>query len=314
MTSLVLLLLSVAPDAAVADAGVPVAVLPELRRLAKQLEPTITSPWVKQWLRNTDGLKSVTPKTWYCSKEHRQCFFAPPAFPGAEPRVADDEFVYSRISDPLGYARAFEIAAAAGFQPSGKRVLDFGYGNLGQLLMLAALGADVHGLEVDPLLVAGTRALVGKRGKGSVTLHDGYFASDERVVKEVGGGYDLWISKNTLKRGYVHPAEPPGAKAQLDLGLDDAKLLALIHSQLNKGGLFFIYNIGGAPQQPYKPMTDIRCPYSKEALIAAGFEVLAFEQDDTEPCKAMARSLEWAKDWPAVDSELHASYTLLRRR
>ncbi len=312
MTSLVLLFLSVAPDAGVADAGVPV--LPELRRLAKQLEPTITSPWVKQWLRSTEGLTSVPPKTWYCSKEPRQCFVASPAFPGAEPRVADDEFVYTRISDPLGYARAFEIAAAAGFQPSGKRVLDFGYGNLGQLLMLASLGADVHGVEVDPLLVAGTRALVGKRGKGSVKLHDGFFASDERVVKEIGGGYDLWISKNTLKRGYVHPAEPPGAKAQVDLGLDDAKLLALIHSQLNKGGLFFIYNIGGAPQQPYKPMTDIRSPYSKETLLAAGFEVLAFEQDDTKPCKVMAKALEWAKDWPAVDSELHASYTLLRRR
>jgi hypothetical protein len=41
--------------------------------------------------------------------------------------------------------------------------------------------------------------------------------------------------------------------------------------------------------------------------------VLAFEQDDTEKCKAMAKSLEWAKDWPAIETELHASYTLVRR-
>lgn len=319
MLGLAVAILVAAPDAGANDAGspdggTPVAVLPELRRLAKQLEPRITSPWVKQWLANVSTLESVTPKTWYCVKESRQCFHAIPIVPNAQPRVVDDELLYTRITDPLGYARAFEIAAAAGFSPNKKKVLDFGYGNLGQLLMLARLGAEVHGVEVDPLLVTASTGLVGKKGKGNVVLHDGYFASDEALVKAMGTGYALWLSKNTLKRGYVHPAEPPGAKAQIGLGLDDAKILSIIHGQLEKGGLFLIYNIGGAQTQPYKPMTDVRCPFSKDDLAGAGFEVVAYDEDDTEKAKVMAAALEWQKDWPALEAEINVKYTLAKKR
>ncbi len=320
MFTLALTLVLSASDGGVAevdagvDAGAPVPVLPELRRLAKQLEPKLTTPWVKQWLGNVSQLKSVTPKTWYCVKELRKCFHAIPEVPNAQPRVADDDFLYARITDPLAYARPFEIANAAGFQPNKKKVLDFGYGNLGQLLMLARLGAEVHGVEVDPLLVTASTGLVGKVGKGSVVLHDGFFAGDEALVKAMGSGYALWISKNTLKRGYVHPAEPPGAKGQIDLGLDDAKVLSIIHGQLAPKGLFLVYNVGGAATVPYKPMTDVRCPFSKEALTEAGFEVIAYDEDDTEPAKAMAELLEWERDWPNMKSEINVKYTLARKR
>ena len=68
---------------------------------------------------------------------------------------------------------------------------------------------------------------LGKVGaKGSLTLHHGFFPGDQRLVAEVDGGYALWLSKNTMKRGYVHPTAPPGAKPQIDLG-DDAKLLVV---------------------------------------------------------------------------------------
>jgi len=36
----------------------------------------------------------------------------------------------------------------------GKRILDFGYGTVGHLRLLASLGADMVGVEVDPLLRA----------------------------------------------------------------------------------------------------------------------------------------------------------------
>jgi hypothetical protein len=306
MTALLLMLaLAGAPDAGVE----PPETLEELRRLAKQLEPEVRSPWVKRWLANVNSLKPVSRATWFCSKDTDVCAEKNPG-DFIERRI-DDDFAYARITDPLGYARAFEVLAEAGFQPSGRKLLDFGYGNFGQLLMLSELGVDVHGVEVDPLLPIAVKRLTPRKGK--LTLHHGYFASDRKLVKDIGSGYDVWLSKNTLKRGYVHPAEPMDPKAQIDLGLDDAKVLRLIHAQLNKGGFFLIYNIGGSPS-PSKPMTDIRCPFAKEALIATGFEVFAYERDDTEKCKAMATSLEWDKEWPALNSELRASYTLARRR
>lgn len=316
MLALALAMVIAAPDAGGADAGAaaPVPVLPELRRLASQLAPKVETPWVKQWLASVNELKPVPPKTWFCVKETRRCFPAIPEVPDAKPRVADDEFFYARITEPLAYARAFELANAAGFQPKGKKVLDFGYGNLGQLLMLARLGAEVHGVEVDPLLVAASTGLVGRVGKGSVVLHDGFFASDDQLVKTIGGGYALWVSKNTLKRGYVHPAEPPGAKGQIDLGLDDAKVLSIIHRQLAPKGIFLIYNIGGAATVPYKAMTDVRCPFAKEDLLAAGFEVLAYDEDDTDKAKVMAEALEWEREWPQVNAELNVKYTLARKR
>ena len=38
----------------------------------------------------------------------------------------------------------------------------------------------------------------------------------------VGGDYDLIISKNTLKKGYVHPERPVEPRRLLNLGVDDA--------------------------------------------------------------------------------------------
>jgi|APLak6261675434_1056106.scaffolds.fasta_scaffold01818_3 hypothetical protein len=289
------------------DAGTP-ETLPELRRLAKQLEPQLTSPWVKSWLANVSTLTPVKPSTWFCTKDRQSCVAKKPSDAAYEERRVDDEYVYARITDPLGYARAFEVLAAAGFDPTGKKVVDFGYGNVGQLLMLARLGADVHGVEIDSLIPLVTRHLVGKVGaKGRLTLHHGFFASDAKLVKDLGTGFDLWLSKNTLKRGYVHPTAPKGAKAQIDLGLDDAKVLALIFSELKPGGFFFIYNLAPAQGEPYKPMADGHCPFAKEALVDAGFEVLAYDADDTAKARDMARALEWG------DDPIFATYTLVRR-
>lgn len=292
------------------DAGTP-ETLPELRRIAKKLEPQLTSPWVKQWLANVEQLKPVKPTTWWCSKDKQTC--TSKKDPALVERVADDEFVYARITDPIGYGRAYEILASHGFSPSGKRVLDFGYGNVGQLLMLARLGAEVHGLEVDALLPLATKQLVGRVGTGSLTLHHGFFASDRKLVQELGGGFDLWMSKNTLKHGYVHPSEPTDAKAQIDLGLEDAQVLALIFKQLAPGGFLFIYNIAPAQTSPYKPMADGRSPFVKEALIAAGFEVIAFDVDDSPKVREQGRALEWAEPGEDLEKTLFATYLLARK-
>lgn len=289
------------------DAGTP-EVLPELRRLASALAPEVEAPWVKAWLDNAVALQSVLPSTAFCSSDKQRCQRWPSA--GLTPRRIDDELVYARIADPLGYARAFELLAASGFFPRNAKVLDFGYGNLGHLLMLARLGAEVHGVEVDALLPLAARGR--SAGIGSLTLHHGFFASDERLIDALGGGFDLWLSKNTLKRGYVHP-DAPGVKPAIELGLDDAQVLALVKRQLAPGGIFFIYNVAAPRPGPYQPMADGRCPFSKQALVDAGFEVLAHDADDSGPARRMAERLEWARDWPDVGTTLVATYTLARR-
>ena len=310
MNALLLTLLAAAPDAGTPP---PPPVLPELRRLAAQLEPTLESPWVKEWLHNVNQLKPVTPATWYCTKDKQRCVAKDPRDPAFSARLVDDEYVYARITDPLGYARPFEVLAAAGFEPKGKKVLDFGYGNLGQLLMLAPLGVEVHGIEIDALLPLATKAVVGK-----LKLHQGFFASDAKLVKELGGGYDLFLSKNTLKRGYVHPAEPKDARGQIDLGLEDAKLLELVFGMLKPGGYFYIYNLAPAQAQPYLPMADGRGPWSREQLQAAGFEVVALDVDDATKAREMGHLLEWDKGddnglTDDLSKSLFATWTLVRR-
>lgn len=303
MNALLLTLLVATPDA-----GVAPPVLPEFRRLAVNLEPMLESPWVKEWLKGVNDLKPVKPTTWFCTKDKQACVQKDPKKPEYSARVADDEYVYSRITDPLGYARPFDVLAAAGFEPRGKKLLDFGYGNIGQLLMLSRLGAEVHGVEIDSLIPLVTKPVIGK-----VKLHHGYFASDAKLVKELGGGYDLFLSKNTLKRGYVTPAEPPGAKGQIELGLEDQQLLALVFSMLKPGGFFYIYNLAPAQEQPYKPMADGRCPWPQEALKAAGFEVLAYDADDSTKARQMGHLLEWDSDGSDLQKTLFATYTLARR-
>ena len=70
MNALLLTLRAATPDA---GALPPQPVLPELRRLAAKLEPTLEFPWVKEWLRNIDQLKPVAPVTWYRTKDKQKC-------------------------------------------------------------------------------------------------------------------------------------------------------------------------------------------------------------------------------------------------
>jgi hypothetical protein len=308
MNALLLTLLVATPDA-----GVPQQpILPEFKRLAVKLEPMLETPWVKEWLRGVNEFKTVKPSTWFCTKDKQTCVAKDPKDAAFTARLVDDEYVYARITEPLGYGRPLDVLGAAGFDPKGKKVLDFGYGNIGQLLMLARLGVEVHGVEIDSLIPLATKGLLPKK----VVLHHGFFASDAKLVKELGQGFDLFISKNTLKRGYVHPAEPKDAKGQIDLGLDDQKVLELVFGMLKPGGYFYIYNLAPAQAVPYLPMADGRCPWSREVLSAAGFEVIAYDADDSTKARQMGFLLEWDKtdSLPEdLSKSLFATWTLLRR-
>jgi hypothetical protein len=229
-----------------------------------------------------------------------------------------EAFYFTRYGSPLAYARALEVLGGAGLATlSGVRLLDYGYGTVGHLRLMALCSADAHGVDVDNHLTAlySEPGDQGVLGAGRVTLHDGRWPTDEAVRSAIGEGYDLFLSKNTLKRGYVHPSRTADPRHRIDLGVDDATYLAQLHALLKPGGLALLYNIcppEAGPEEPYAPWADGRSPFTREQWEAAGFEVLALDVVDSDAARALGVALGWGT---ATEMELgiHAWYTLARR-
>ena len=303
----------------------PPPLLDELKRVAHQAMAHPKVPWVKQFLAAADTLPAHPPRVFFHDAKKTVYYTEAElkALPEAERgrlvrQVVDDETFYGRIADPTGYTRPLEVLAHNGFTPDGARLLDFGYGNIGQLKMLAALGADAVGIEVDPLLPKLYANDQGKSGRGKVTTLNGYFPTDAKLVAAVGSGYRAFLSKNTLKHGYVHPDVKQAHVIELG---GDEKFLKIVHTLLAPHGLFFIYNIGPAPAAKgaaYIPMADIRCPFSRAAIERAGFEVIAYDADDSAEMRAVGKLLEWdvgeKGERVDLDQSFFARYTLARKK
>jgi SAM-dependent methyltransferase len=240
--------------------------------------------------------------------------------------VTIDEETYQGLfcGSPLAYLLPLERLGGAGFGTlQGKRVVDFGHGGIGQLRLFAELGAAAVGIDVDPLqpvlyAAPSDQGPLGKAG-GSVKLVHGRFPADPRVVAAVGGSYDLFLSKNTLKRGYIHPGQKVDPRMLVNLGADDPSFLKSVASTLKPGGWFVIYNLCPAPNaagKPYLPWADGRCPFSADDLAAAGFETLVRDAVDDKAARALGAALGWNK--PPVDmkleNDLFALVTIARKK
>lgn len=305
----------------------------QLRAEAVSLRPLFRSQLVARFLAGTAQLPEAAPRTVYCDSARTRCWTQAEAAGLPDTmrarlveRALDEDFYYvTRYGSPLAYARPLEILAGAGMREmAGKRVADFGYGTIGHLRLLAQMGAEVHGIEVDPLLRALYAPDVGEIGgdggqHGTLALHHGQWPATPELVTEVGTGYDLFLSKNTLKHGYIHPAEAVNPRMLVHLGVDDSTYVAALARSVKPGGLAMIYNLCPAlapPGKPYIPWADGRCPFERRLLEAAGFEVVAFDRDDSPAARAMGHALGWdAGDHPMdLGHDLFATYTLLRRR
>jgi hypothetical protein len=239
---------------------------------------------------------------------------------GGKRRVIDEEYFYTtRYGSPLAYARPLDLLARAGFdEVAGRTVVDFGYGGIGQLMMLASLGATAVGVDVDPLLRAMYAERDGRFGAGTLRTVDGRWPADPIVRATVGGGYDLFLSKNVLKRGYIHPEQPVPERQTIRLGVDDEAFLRAVFEALKPGGRMLIYNLAPAPAppgKPYIPWADARSPFPRELYERVGFRVDAFDVDDTAAARVMARALGWDRGPEAMNLErdLFALYTLVER-
>ncbi|MFG0304908.1 MAG: class I SAM-dependent methyltransferase [Phycisphaerales bacterium JB040] len=309
---------------------------PDYAREAEALAELAETEAARAWLGEAAHLPEVPQRTVHISFRPKRAYTAAQyeALPesereGLREKVCNAESGYydTFYGTPLAYLRALDLAAAhmGGDEPfewEGVRILDFGYGQMGQLRMLAQRGAHAVGVDIDPILAAiysepGDTGPVERDGgkDGSVTLHHGAWPNEPEMVEAVeeagGDGYDLIVSRNLLKRGYVAPID--GSDAMVDLGGTASETLARFHDTLAPGGVFVIYNIGGEPD-PSRPWTDIACPWPAELLKDAGFEVLAYDVNEDAPARAVGRALGWDLGERPMDlTQLFGTYTILRR-
>ena len=213
--------------------------------------------------------------------------------------LTEDLYYNTKYGTPLAYARLLDVAALKGLTSlEGKRIVDFGYGTIGHLRMMAGLGADVAGVDVDPMLDAfyGDPRDV-QSDKGSVALLRGFFPTDARLMAAIGR-CDVFTSKNTLKKGYIHPSREAKPEQMIDLGVDDETFLKTIYTALKPGGYVVIYNLAGAKakdSEPFNPSAEGENPFPQDLWEKVGFTTLAYDEVDSPAIRKLGEVFGWGK-------------------
>lgn len=306
--------------------------LAAIRADAKKAQSLVRTELAREFLRASAHLPSPKPRKIYRDAERKYHSAGQYKRMTKEQRstctgidVTEDIYYYTKYGTPLAYMRPLELLGQVGLKDANSlRVLDYGYGGVGPLRLLSILGADAVGVDVDPFLPAlysdpQDHGIVHNEDKtGSVKMVHGRWPADAATKENVGEGFDLILSKNTLKNGYLHPEKPVDKRMLIDLGVPEEQFVKAVFDALKPGGHFMIYNICPAPappDKPYIPWADGRCPFAKELLEKTGFRIIKIDEDDSKAVREMARALGWDKGEGAMDVEkdLFAHYTLLRR-
>lgn len=322
-----------------------------VQRDAAAYAPLVSSPEAKAFLAAARDLPAIEGRTFYFTKDRSRFYSADEAaeLPESEraeleSRTFEEHFYYhTRYGTPVAYARAIEfLYTEPGLEPRPAsfpqaRLLDYGCGGVGHLRMIASLGASATGVDVDPILrayytdpsdtggvplareAAQHLGMTGnERIVGELRLVIGSWPGDDATREKVGGGYDVILSKNTLKNGYIHPERPVDKRMLVDLGVPEEQFLRAVYESLNPGGVLIIYNLSPAPSKPdedYKPWSDGRSPWSPAQYEAAGFRVVAHDRDDSGGARAMGLALGWDQGERPMDLEndLFAHVTIVQR-
>ena len=311
----------------------PTPVTDKMEADAKTLAPAVKAELAKSFLAAATELAEPRARTIYRDREKgiavsKRAYEAM----GAEERATlvpqefpPDFYFDTAYGSPLVYARVLDLAAPHLALGKRARILDFGYGTIGQLQLLAHCGFDAHGVDVQPVFPAyySEPGDTGAIGTGSVAIHTGQWPAEESLRSAVGGGYSLITSKNTLKNGYIHPSPPAGQtvdpKKLVHLGVGDEEFLARAHDALVPGGVFVIYNIcppQNPPDKEYIPWADGTSPFPRQMFEKAGFEVLAFDLRDDAWVVDCFEKLGYTegKSREEAAKEFLCWYTVVRRK
>lgn len=302
----------------------------QLEEEARALGSLVKTPLARDFLAAVPKLPKIAPRTIYRDSTRTRAWNERDA--AALPdsvraklvsRALDEKFYYdTRYGSPLAYVCALELLGRKGVNSvKGARIADFGCGMLGQLRLLAESGATTIGIDVDPLLAAlySEPGDQGAVGPGSVKLVTGQWPASEAIVREVGGELDLFLSKNTLKNGYLHPAEKVDPRMLVHLGVSDSEFVAALAKSVKRGGHVLIYNLcpaPAAPGKPYIPWADGRCPFPREMWERAGFRVVEFDRDDSPAARDMGHAIGWDRGEAGMklEQDLFATWSLFQRR
>src|SRR5262249_53154051 len=155
----------------------------------------VTSRLASDFLKATANLPTISQRTVYLD-ESRKIYLSEVAAKKLDQtalsrlkRVELDASFYwnTKYGSPLAYARPVDLLGGSGLDSlSGKKVLDFGYGTIGHLRLLASQGANITAVDVDPLLPA-LYSAAGDQGviknvsgpDGTIRLLNGRFPADE---------------------------------------------------------------------------------------------------------------------------------------
>jgi hypothetical protein len=333
LVSVTALVLTALSGVVTAQQGEP-STIAKLAAEAVQLRSLISTPPAVRFLDVVPELPALeTPRIVYYNRGNRDALTEAAAagkdstaLAGYErTEIGEQFFYYTRYGTPLAFVRPLEILGQADLEGlAGKHIADFGFGSIGHLRAMASAGADVTGIEVDALLEAlysepGDTGPI-KRARAAPTGEAGYlrlcfgrFPTEAAIVEAVGDGYHVFVSKNTLKNGYIHPAEEVDPRMLVHLGVDDETYVRAIYNLLVPGGYFLIYNLCPAQsEEKYIPWADGRSPFASELLESVGFTVLAYNRNDDAAAREMGRALGWDAEMD-LENDLFGVYTLVRK-
>lgn len=322
-----------------AQEAVDSSIIGRMKKDAAGLLPLVSSDVAKQFLGAVAHLPKVTPtSSGYYHRAKREIliesdYLARPESlkTGFEKREFNEQFYYyTGYGSPLAFVRALDLAGQNGLTNlDGKRVIDFGFGSIGQLRLMASLGALTIGYEVSPVLqyvyatsegeIPRVTEIAGKGEKGSIDLQFGNFPADSAIANSLegkNGTINVFFSKNTLKRGYIHPEKEVDPRMLVNLGVSDSVFVNRVYDLLAPGGIFLIYNISPKYTPPtdsnYIPWSDGRCPFEHSLLTSIGFKIVSYNQNDTEFVHKMGESLGWFPK-PEDRAGFFGMYTMVKK-
>lgn len=275
-----------------------------LQRLAKSLHSAVQSDLARDFLNATSALPWIQPRKLYQDPESKELYPSSRiASISAERRwklvsrsFDENEYYEGRYGMPLSYAIVMDVLARQGIASiSGKRILDIGFASILPLRLMACLGASVTGIETDKLPHAlygfdGDTGIVRTvRGRTIDRTHEGNIRLERGRLgvdwKPAPGSFDLVLSRNTLKQGYVHPRAEHAHEPNVKLKMTDEAFLSLLRASLAKNGLLVIYNTFDPADSG--PGADGRSPFSREQIAGAGLDVLEHDLSDDRAALAL---------------------------